>query len=155
MLEYDDILNKQRTAVYKKRQEMLEQNTFPQILSVLDMFWMNHLESMEALRESVRIRAYGQHDPLVEYKRESHMLYRQMMDGFEKWLAENKEKIEEFVKQQNKNISSVIASKTKQSPAVAGLPQAKTSAMTTKEKVGRNDPCPCGSGKKYKKCCGK
>ena len=55
VLDYDDILNKQRLSVYKKRQEMLEKSTHPQILSILDLFWMNHLESMEALRESVRI----------------------------------------------------------------------------------------------------
>ncbi len=168
LLEYDDILNKQRTAVYKKRQEMLEQNIFPQILSVLDMFWMNHLESMEALRESVRIRAYGQHDPLIEYKRESHMLYRQMMDGFDKWLAENKDKIEESVKQQNasgRHSEQGEGTVTKQSPSVipakAGIQQKNwipgqaRNDKVNGHKVGRNDPCYCGSGKKYKKCHGK
>ncbi|MDO8443111.1 MAG: preprotein translocase subunit SecA [bacterium] len=153
LLDYDDILNKQRLSVYKKRQEMLEKSTHPQILSVLDLFWMNHLESMEALRESVRIRAYGQHDPLVEYRRESHVLYRQMLEGFEKWLVENKEKIEEMIKQQA--ASSVI-------PAKAGIQeknwipgQARNDNKMNGQKVGRNDNCPCGSGKKYKKCHGK
>ncbi|MEK7478378.1 MAG: preprotein translocase subunit SecA [Patescibacteria group bacterium] len=160
LLDYDDILNKQRLSVYKKRQEMLEKSTHPQILSVLDLFWMNHLESMEALRESVRIRAYGQHDPLVEYRRESHILYKQMLEGFEKWLSENKDKIEEMSKRQNQNASPVIASEAKQSPMVTGLPRAKALAMTDK-KVGRNDPCPCGAKDKdghsikYKKCHGK
>jgi len=161
LLEYDDILNKQRTAVYKKRKEMLEQNTLPQILSVLDMFWMNHLESMEALRESVRIRAYAQHDPLVEYKRESHMLYKQMMDGFEKWLADNKEKIEEISNAQSQisnqtqknNIQNSKFRSHSEQGEESGSPRAKALAMTDK-KVGRNDLCPCGSGKKYKKCHG-
>jgi len=139
LLEYDDILNKQRTAVYKKRQEMMEGNTYPQILSVLDLFWMNHLESMEALRESVRIRAYGQHDPLIEYKRESHMLYKQMMDGFEKWVSENKDKIEELNKQPNQ---------------IKPIEVIKKPATINHDKVGRNDLCPCGSKKKYKHCHG-
>ena len=150
LLDYDDILNKQRLSVYRKRQEMVEKNNHPQILSVMDLFWMNHLESMEALRESVRIRAYGQHDPLVEYRRESHMLYKQMLEGFDKWLSENKEKIEEMTKN-----TSVIASEAKQSTLVTGLPRAKALAMTSGKKVGRTDNCPCGSGKKYKKCHGK
>lgn len=137
LLDYDDILNKQRFAVYRRRQEMLEKNTHPQILSVLDLFWMNHLESMEALRESVRIRAYGQHDPLIEYRRESHILYRQMMEGFEKWLSENQSKIEEMIKQQTAQPKPKVQIQQNHYP-----------------KVGRNDNCPCGSGKKYKKCHG-
>ncbi len=160
LLEYDDVLNKQRMAIYAKRQELLEKGTHSQILSVLDMFWMNHLESMEALRESVRIRAYAQHDPLVEYRRESHNLYRQMLDGFEKWMNENAAKIEEASKQQSINILSAIANpsvttnEAKQSSLNNELTGSKSPA-TADKKVGRNDPCPCGSGKKYKKCHGK
>jgi preprotein translocase subunit SecA len=143
LLEYDNILNKQRTAVYVKRQKLLGDKAIYQILSVLDLFWMNHLEAMEALRESVRIRAYGQHDPIVEYRRESHILYKQMINDFEKWSEDNKDKLEEL--------------KTKQPTT-----QFKTNENTNKQssitshakKVGRNEPCPCGSGKKYKKCCG-
>jgi len=140
LLEYDDVLNKQRTAIYKKRQEMLESGKHPQVLSVMDLFWMNHLESMEALRESVRIRAYAQHDPLVEYRRESHNLYRQMLEGFEKWLQENESKLSAIASEAKQPESSVI-------PAKVGIQGGS--------KVGRNDSCPCGSGKKYKKCCGK
>jgi len=143
LLDYDDILNKQRFAVYRKRQEMLEKNTHPQILSVLDLFWMNHLESMEALRESVRIRAYGQHDPLIEYRRESHILYRQMMEGFEKWLSENAERIAQLTID-NKQLT--------EKPKILSNNQM---SKINGQKVGRNDNCPCGSGKKYKKCHGK
>ena len=136
LLDYDNVLNKQRTAVYKKRQELLESGTYPQVLSMLDMLWMNHLENMEALRESVRLRAYGQHDPLVEYKREGHILYQQLLEAFDKWIEENKEKIQ--------GTSQQVAVQ-----AVVSKP-----SLLTGERVGRNDPCPCGSGKKYKKCHG-
>jgi preprotein translocase subunit SecA len=147
LLEYDDILNKQRSTIYRKRQELLEKKSLPQILGMLDLLWMNHLENMEALRESVGMRAYGQHDPLVEYRRESHIMFKDMMNGFDKWLEENKEKIEEAGKNlaQNPNRQQTNL-------------QARESAP---KKIGRNDPCWCGkkdsTGRpiKYKKCHGK
>lgn len=142
LLEYDDVLNKQRTAIYEKRQKMLESGVIPQIFGMLDALWMSHLENMEALRESVRLRAYGQHDPLVEYRRESNMMYKEMVANFEKWMEENKEKIEESSKSQisisNQNENLKLKIENFQS-----------------NKIGRNDPCYCGSGKKYKKCHGK
>jgi len=148
LLEYDDILNKQRTTIYRKRQELLEKKSLPQILGMLDILWMNHLENMEALRESVGMRAYGQHDPLVEYRRESHIMFKDMMNGFDKWLEENKEKIEEAQKNMAATQNNTQTSKPQPSPEVL-------------KKIGRNDPCWCGSkdsktGKpiKYKRCHG-
>ena len=137
------ILNKQRAAVYVKRQKLLGDKAIYQILSVLDLFWMNHLEAMEALRESVRIRAYGQHDPIVEYRRESHILYKQMINDFEKWVEDNQDKLEELKTQQPTTQFKTNENANKQS-----------SITSHTKKVGRNEPCPCGSGKKYKKCCG-
>ena len=140
LLEYDDVLNKQRSAIYKKRREILESSKIEEekqknakILGMLDMFWMNHLEHMESLRDSVRLRAYAQHEPLIEYRREGHMLFQQLLGNFEQWMKENKEKLKESV----------------ESPII------QNSSNFVKNKVGRNDPCPCGSGKKYKKCHGK
>ncbi len=98
---------------------------------------MNHLEGLESLRESVGIRAYGQHDPLIEYRRESHILYKEMMANFDKWLEENKEKIEEMQKNPPAPESNL-----------------KPAGAVSNKKIGRNDPCWCGSGKKYKKCHG-
>lgn len=140
LLEYDDILNKQRLSVYEKRQKLMDENSHPQILSMLDMLWMNHLDTMEALRESVRLRAYGQHDPLIEYRRESHGLFKQLLADFDGWYAENEEKL-------------------KNAPIMPMAPKIGVSGGGAKEigkteNVGRNDPCPCGSGKKYKKCHG-
>ncbi len=140
LLEYDDILNKQRLAVYDKRQKLMDDpQNHPQVLAMLDMLWMNHLDTMEALRESVRLRAYGQHDPLIEYRRESHGLFKQLLADFDGWFADNAEKL-------------------KQAP---NLPMAPKVDMSSRNKefavsgdVGRNDPCPCGSGKKFKKCHG-
>jgi preprotein translocase subunit SecA len=186
LLEYDDVLNKQRTAFYKKRQEILTSKmlnatsdmrqvtsdmnsdmenatsrmekiinlshaALNSVLAMLDILWMNHLENLEALRESVGMRAYGQRDPLVEYRRESFILFKEMMANFERWLEENKEKLN--ATSDMKIATSDMGNATsKMGNATSSL---ATSRLTFDEKkVGRNDPCPCGSGKKYKRCHG-
>ncbi|KKU95158.1 MAG: Protein translocase subunit SecA [Parcubacteria group bacterium GW2011_GWA1_48_11b] len=166
LLDYDDVLNKQRLALYKKRQEILEtggmtRHTTPdvlgmvlspqaktQVLQMLDFLWMSHLENVEALADSVRLRAYGQHDPLVEYRREGHLLYQQLLADFEKWVEENKSKLEQI-----SNDKLLISNQT---PSVndKNIRNSTLGISNSSQKTGRNDPCPCGSGKKYKKCHG-
>ncbi len=143
LLEYDDVLNKQRTAFYKKRREFLEKKSVAPVLAMLDILWMNHLENLEALRESVGMRAYGQHDPLVEYRRESFILFKEMMTNFEKWLSENAERL------------SQPTTNNQQQTTIQPFVVGRESSVVSQAKVGRNDPCPCGSGKKYKRCHGK
>ena len=232
LLEYDDVLNKQRTAVYKRRLQILESlnketlagiifeaasahldnilsqgaselpqdalgnapdikkifeetgiisknfpspipdfqkatpeelkeflkkrsadvtadpQTLNRALGILDMLWMNHLEDLEALGESVGLRAYGQKDPLVEYRREAHHLFKSFWDNFNGWIFMNIFKLATSDKRQatgekiqNKNIPLSVS-------------------HSTLHKVGRNDPCPCGAkhpdGRpiKYKHCHG-
>ena len=113
----------------------------------LDAFWMTHLEEMESLRESVRLRAYGQHDPLAEYRRESYGLFRQLLADFDKWINENKQKLEEL-EIGNKELG--IRNKGGENKSVI-----LNSKFIIQGNLGRNDPCPCGIGKKYKKCHGK
>ncbi|MBN2197787.1 preprotein translocase subunit SecA [Candidatus Wolfebacteria bacterium] len=159
LLEYDDVLNKQRTAFYKKREEIIkeensddkinkdnEQNIKAIKLNMLDVLWMNHLENIEALRDAVGMRAYGQHDPLVEYRRESYGLFKEMIATFEKWLEENEKKIMGIIKSENTQNQQI---------KTANINNQTVSELGNFKKVGRNDLCPCGSGKKYKKCCGK
>ncbi|PIR88869.1 MAG: preprotein translocase subunit SecA [Candidatus Harrisonbacteria bacterium CG10_big_fil_rev_8_21_14_0_10_40_38] len=166
LLDFDDVLNKQRIAIYRKRQQVLEIGTIsitkeeveseslskeeknvsvlqippgamPVVLQMLDMLWMNHLSEMEALGDAVRLRAYGQHDPLVEYRREGHIAFRALLVQFDSWLLENEKKILEMQEVHHHRPQNV-----------------KIPNHPSHEKVGRNDPCPCGSGKKYKKCHG-
>lgn len=151
LLEYDDILNKQRAALYKKRQELLEKKTSPTILSMLDILWMNYLEDVEALREAVGMRAYGQHEPLVEFRRESHIIFNEMLENFEKWTKDLEKSNEQSVMSNEMKVASngqLVMSGVKNPALIAqnSLPS---------KKVGRNEPCPCGSGKKYKKCHGR
>jgi preprotein translocase subunit SecA len=188
LLDYDDVLNKQRLAIYKKRQMILmsgklqvalavnadeaevveektEEVTLGQVanravLGMLDTLWMNHLEDMEALQESVRLRAVGQHDPLVEYRREGHQLYTQMLANFEQWFIENREKIEETERQMMSQVTSNNSQVTRAAKVVENLaaPVAEGDASSPvpggAKEPGRNDPCYCGSGKKFKKCHG-
>lgn len=187
LLEYDDVLNKQRLAIYKKRQQILEEqkvlpinnqrptnsdgeiesetpkpqtldlvplspSALAMVLSMLDMMWMNHLENMEELADGVRLRAYGQHDPLVEYRREGYLMYQEMLKQFDVWLSENAERLSSTNKESS---SSNNESKTNERISVAPFGNSKKdSTFVDGAKVGRNDPCPCGSGKKYKKCHG-
>ena len=143
LLEYDDILNKQRAAIYLKRQELLKDGMPPQVLGMLDFLWMSHLENMEALREAVYMRAYAQKEPLVEYRRESHILFRELLENFDKWLEENAKNFQQ---------STINKEQLTQAPKL-NLANSQMSAVNG-QKVGRNDPCPCGSGKKFKKCHG-
>jgi preprotein translocase subunit SecA len=103
------------------------------MLRVIDRLWMEHLTAMEHLREGIGLRAVGQEQPLVVYKREGHAFFEALLASIQHDVAHS--------------IYHVgIAKET---------PQKKKEAVMVGKKVGRNDPCPCGSGKKYKHCCGK
>lgn len=134
----DELINAVRSAFEKKVSELKEPaQVGRQILGVMDMLWMNHLEDIEALTESVRMRAYAQKDPLVEYRRESYKLFEDMKANFDGWVFTNFFKIETFA-----------------ASAQTAAPKVNVNAAQFKD-VGRNDPCPCGSGKKFKQCHGK
>ena len=124
------------------------------LLNVLDSHWKDHLLSMDQLKEGIGLRGYGQRDPLVEYKKESFDTFQQMMNTIEeeslRYLfllqpVEEQEKVREMERRQRKQdlvLSGGDAAPEAPKPIIRG------------PKIGRNDPCPCGSGRKYKKCCG-
>ena len=169
LLDYDDVMNIHRETTYRKRREILtatKQELEEKILNIilktgfkkedyekkekeigtdqlrraerfiflriLDTLWMDHLENMEYLREAVRLRAYGQRDPLVEYKNEGHKMFKKLLSRMESALSNT--------------LMNVKLAPT-QAPTVRQV------TPSGARKVDRNDPCPCGSGKKYKKCC--
>lgn len=210
VLEYDDVMNKHRTAIYELRNEVLDAENVKDIileyleaarqdaegilaaefenaqatafleehsiekyeereqivgaesmrelermlmLQVIDELWVDHLEQMEYLRDSVRLRAYGQRDPLVEYKIEGQKMFTQLEAAIRAQVVDLVFKVS--MVQQPKAVS------LKEGRAnVAGMMQEQTEQRSAapaavSDKVGRNDPCPCGSGKKYKKCHGR
>jgi len=118
------------------------------ILQTIDTFWVNHLETMEHLRSSVNLRAYGQRDPLVEYKKEGLKHFKDMEYSIARQIAEF------FVALDPAATFAVPASDTQKS-ALSVADVRSTPVSEGNKNVGRNDPCWCGSGKKFKKCHGK
>lgn len=123
------------------------------ILQAMDMFWVEHLEVMDYMRSSVNLRAYGQRDPLVEYKREGLQLFKSM----EIAIGQEVLKLIPQIEAQKVFIEETKPSEIKElggsSNASDSAPTSNSTALTpTGEKIGRNDLCFCGSGKKYKKC---
>ncbi|MBU2461402.1 preprotein translocase subunit SecA [bacterium] len=114
------------------------------MLSVLDNLWKDHLHNMDALKEGVYLRAYGQKDPLVEYRREGFGMFEEMIYRMKE---ETVSRI--FLIQMERERPARVALSKKAVPAIESAP------VSAKRKIGRNDPCPCGSGKKHKYCHGK
>jgi preprotein translocase subunit SecA len=115
-----------------------------QIVGILDMLWMTNLEDLEALQEAVGLRAYAQHDPLVEYRHEASVLFKNFWGNFNGWIFNNMFKLTSQVG----GASGANAANTHLNiPAMASASETGSGA-----KIGRNDLCPCGSGKKWKKC---
>ncbi|MCL5006409.1 MAG: preprotein translocase subunit SecA [Acidobacteria bacterium] len=126
------------------------------MLQVVDAQWKDHLLAMDHLKEGIGLRGYGQRDPLVEYKRESFDMFEAMMDRVEDeslrylFLMRTPEEEEESIRQYQRRKRREQA----EMRMVGGGVMEKPQQVIRKEKIGRNDPCPCGSGKKYKKCHG-
>jgi preprotein translocase subunit SecA len=127
------------------------------ILQAIDIHWMSHLDTMEHLRSSVSLRGYGQHDPLVEYKRESLRLFKNMEHSIRVSVSNY---LLYSLKEGIKNYKTGV--QTENPPGLTSRPSLKggsesvdISSIKVNDEIGRNDPCPCGSGKKYKKCHGK
>lgn len=131
------------------------------VISTLDPLWVEHLTALDELRDGVRLRGYAQKDPLIEYRKEGYEMFQKLMRQFEYNLARKIFRIEPVAT----NSSTAPQNATERrgeitdpsSPIVQNdLPPAQMGAQTVPVSPagpGRNDPCPCGSGKKYKKCC--
>lgn len=115
------------------------------ILQTIDLFWVDHLEMMEYLRGSVNLRAYGQRDPLVEYKKDGLRFFRDMEVSIARQVME-------FVVALDMKAISALRSQPVPKPEIVSA--GGESPVSGKPEVGRNEPCPCGSGKKFKKCHG-
>ncbi len=124
------------------------------LLQTVDSYWKDHLLNMDHLKEGIGLRGYGQQDPLVAYKREGHALFQDMIERIKEEAVrllfhiqlQREEQVQELRQEQEDQPMFY-------GPAGGGSPRPQ--AVRKDRKIGRNDPCPCGSGKKYKKCCGK
>ena len=133
---------KQRAAYFNEQGIDFSEIERMLLLQLLDQAWKQHLYELDQMQKSINLRAYGQKDPLIEYQKESYSLYLAMMNRIRDLFVEYIFRLQ--LPPQRKPVQQVQQ-------------QAQTSDGKTQEihKIGRNDLCPCGSGKKYKKCCGK
>ncbi|PIT92133.1 MAG: preprotein translocase subunit SecA, partial [Candidatus Harrisonbacteria bacterium CG10_big_fil_rev_8_21_14_0_10_42_17] len=138
LLEYDDVLNNQRLAMYRKRQEFLEEGMPTLVLQAFDALWMSHLENMDALAESVRLRAYGQKDPLIEYRREGYLAFQNLQQDFDAWMKKNEDSIKKASEQSLSVNQPEITIQTNEAQFAPGGPSKKP--ITATKEPGRNDP---------------
>ena len=153
--ELSGLLLERATAVYARKEKELGEPLMRELervmmLRVVDEYWMDNIDAMTELRQGIGLRAYGQNDPVVEYKREGYEMFENMIAAIQEetirriFLA--RVQVGAGVKRER------VAKVTGESAGSDGT--VKKQPVKKGKKPGRNDPCPCGSGKKYKKCCG-
>ena len=151
-----DLLQERATDIYTRKEKGLGEPLMRELervmmLRVVDEYWMDNIDAMQELRQGIGLRAYGQNDPVVEYKREGYEMFERMIAAIQEetlrriFLA--RIQVGSTVKRER------VAKVTGESAGNDGT--VKKQPIKKGHKVGRNDPCPCGSGKKYKKCCGR
>lgn len=143
--KFIETLNEKKTAFPK---EVYEEFLKVVLLKVVDRYWMEHIDQMSGLRQSVGLKSYAQLNPLREYQELGFEMFNEMLDNIENdvVLNINRAQIRDNLEREE------VAKPTSTS---SGKEEMKRKPVKKNEKVGRNDPCPCGSGKKYKNCCGR
>lgn len=188
-LSRDDLLEELEKVAeegYRQRELLFGEDNMRELekvvmLRVVDNKWMEHLDHMDMLREGINLRAYGQRNPLVEYKIEALDMFDEMeaaiqdqiaslmyhvsivtpeqqqaMDNAQQANETQKQKLEKTIEQQRSQLSDHLQNaQASHGDEVSAAESKKKPVTADGRKVGRNDPCPCGSGKKYKNCCGK
>jgi len=146
------------------------------VLMTIDKYWRDHMYEMDQLKAGIGLRAYGQKDPLIEYKREAYRIFADMIEQIDKEIVgmvfklqvnmpektreerRREQQKEQLVEQHQDSVGMGFgsAAQTEEANPMAAASKRGKAQPVKREgrKVGRNDPCPCGSGKKYKKCCG-
>ena len=147
------LLQERADALYAEREEMFGTENMREIericlLKVVDTKWMDHIDAMEELKRGIYLRSYAQRDPVVEYRIEGFAMFDEM-------IAAIREDTARLVLTVKVRIEEPLQREQVMKPDAENAGSHTTVKKSASEKVGRNDPCPCGSGKKYKKCCGK
>jgi preprotein translocase subunit SecA len=135
-----EIVNAEAQKIWQERVNTIGETEFYGALryialQAIDGLWMEHLDSMDHLRDSVRLRGYGQRDPLVEYKKEGHLMFKNLLAEIDKQI-----------------VYTIFRISLKASEEIKQTEVQSSKPVALGGEVGRNDPCPCGSGKKWKKC---
>jgi preprotein translocase subunit SecA len=171
-----DFLNEILKSSYLKKKQEIGEELFQKVekdlyLMTIDNYWMQHLEQLSHLKDSVNLKSYGQRDPLIEYKKEAFQLFQNLLAAINRDLlkavfrvqpASQEKESQPEAKSRKVDESKLQYSGGERPEQFKQLQTNKSTGeesspkpVVNKNQVGRNDPCPCGSGKKYKKCCGK
>ena len=163
--EISSMLKEKALEIYKQKEEEITAEQMRELervvmLKVVDEKWMNHIDGMEELKDGIGLRAYGQQDPVVKYRMEGMDMFEEMISNIKFDVV----KILMHIRSSQGEVKRQEAAKITGAALEAINSVDGGEKMNVKEnqtvrnegpKVGRNDPCPCGSGKKYKNCCGK
>ena len=157
--ELEETLRKTAHEAYAAREQLFGEENMRELekvvmLRVVDNHWMEHLDRMDMLREGINLRAYGQRNPLVEYKIEALDMFEAMEAAIQTDIAKLMYRVSIVTQEQQQlqdRLQTARASHGDESDAA----EAKKKPQRNKNDIGRNEPCPCGSGKKYKNCCGR
>ncbi|WP_196594483.1 preprotein translocase subunit SecA [Pectinatus sottacetonis] len=155
--ELKDALYKLADDTYASREQMFGKENMRELekivmLKVVDNKWMEHLDEMDMLREGIGLRAYGQKNPLVEYKIEAYDMFQAMINSIQEDIAKLMYRVN-IVREEQPPLEDRLKNAT--TSHGTDEPEKKQKPIVKEKTVGRNDPCPCGSGKKYKNCCGR
>ena len=160
--ELQDFLNQVAEESYVQREQLFGEDNMRELekiimLRVVDNRWMEHLDRMDMLREGIGLLAYGQRQPLVEYKIRGHEMFNQMIASIQNDIASLIFRVNIITREQQEAMERENQQRMAAAKANHGDDFQENVKQPVKngEKIGRNDPCPCGSGKKYKNCCGK
>mgnify|MGYP004492629011 CR=1 FL=1 len=157
-LKAEDItkkLQEKALSIYEEREktfgeEMMREIERVVLLKNVDTYWMSHIDAMEELKRGIRLRAYAQRDPVVEYRLEGFDMFDEMIDS----IRDDTVKILLTFSLTNNQTPQRHDNDAPTTVSSDGYVAPEIKTVRNTEKIGRNDPCPCGSGKKYKKCCG-
>lgn len=157
--ELEEYLMKTAEDAYQQREEAFGEENMRELekvvmLRVVDNRWMEHLDHMDMLREGINLRAYGQRNPLVEYKIEALDMFEEMERLIQNDIANLMYRVQ-VVRQEEQQLQDRLATARASHGDESGDAEVKKSPVRKGDEPGRNDPCPCGSGKKYKNCHGK
>ena len=147
-------LYEQAVAFYEKKEEAYTPKVMRELervimLRVVDEYWMDNIDAMDDLKQGIGLRAYGQHDPVIAYKEEGYQMFESMIAAIREETVRRMFLVQ--LKPQQEVKRQRVAKETGTAAAVNS--EIKKVPVKKDKKVGPNDPCPCGSGKKYKKCC--
>jgi len=161
-----DILIKEAFKIYELREKEFTTPLMREIermivLRVVDREWKDHLRRLDELKQGIGLRAYGQKDPLMEYHFEAYNMFQDMINSIKEevvkfiFVVRIKREEAQGVSQRRREIPTPLVSDAEKSSSFMETKKIKEDSRGKKKKIGRNDPCPCGSGSKYKHCCGK